>query len=208
MYYMLYKVCMYILSMYGYTHYTQLLLCLHNLHNYHSLACQFLMCILCSQTVPPTVRFLGVLGPVLGIVHGMVTMSFAIDNASPDVLPGDTVWRFNRGGTITTIREDEDSRYMFSSDRRSLTIANLTHENEGQYELFARNAAGSHSFVINLAIEGKKYWTGTYSTGTASEYTEFRYIQPLIQPGPLLGITCDIHGTATIANRHLLVFTN
>ena len=108
------------------------------------------------HTVLPLIRFLGDT-PVLGIVHRSITLSFVIDNAFPNVEPANAVWMFRaEDSPIITVREQADSRYKFSSDRRSLMITNLTHEDEGQYTITATNAAGSDSFAVNLDIEGKK----------------------------------------------------
>ena len=104
-------------------------------------------------------RFLGSQTSVLGIVHLTATMSFAVDNASPDVTAENTVWQFLKtggGSTTTTITEDADNRYMFTENRRSLTITNLTHNDEGQYTISVKNPAGSYMFSISLQIEGEK----------------------------------------------------
>lgn len=77
-------------------------------------------------------------------------MNFIIVNASPDVTPSQTIWSFDSN----TLSSEEDSRLIFSVDRRSLTIAELSHDDEGSYTLTATNPAGVHSATILLAIEG------------------------------------------------------
>ena len=105
-------------------------------------------------TVPPITTFPGNNpNQVLGIVHQQVTISIAIDIASPDVLPAHTEWQFKApNAAVTAVLEN--TRYMFSESRRSLTITDLTHEDEGQYIVTVRNPAGSDTITVNLAIEG------------------------------------------------------
>ena len=105
-------------------------------------------------TVPPITRFPGNnQNQELGIVHQQVTITIAVDNASPDVLPAHTGWQFKgvNAGTVTVL---ENSKHMFSADRRSLTITDLSHDDEGQYTVTVRNPAGSDMITVNLAIEG------------------------------------------------------
>ena len=114
-----------------------------------------MLCV-CTHAVRPLITF-GDTGTVLGIVHYSITLSFTITNASPDVEPANAVWTFKAVGSPTIlVKEQPGSRFKFSSDRRSLTITNLTHEDEGQYTITARNPAGSDNLAVNLAIEGKK----------------------------------------------------
>ena len=115
-----------------------------------------------THAVPPQINFHGVI-PILGIVHHSINLSFTIDSASPDVLPVNTVWKLRTvDANMTTL--ETGTRYAFSSDRRSLVITNLTHEDEGQYTITAANAAGSGSFAVNLDIEGKNNSSVNYSS--------------------------------------------
>ena len=57
--------------------------------------------------------------------------------------------------TIDPISEQTDSRYTFSSDRRILTISNLTLEDTGQYTLTVSNEAGEDSYTISLSVRSK-----------------------------------------------------
>ena len=84
------------------------------------------------------------------MVDNSVTLSFRILNAFPAVLPSNVEWFF-----YGTALSDSVSRYSFSSDRLSLTVSALTHDDEGLYTLTAANEAGSGSASLFLKIEGK-----------------------------------------------------
>ena len=91
------------------------------------------------------------------MIHGRINLTFAIDKASPKVLPKNISWKFRRavdGTTIDPINEQTDPRYEFSSDRKSLVIYNLTLEDEGQYTITAKNEVGSDSLTVILSVEG------------------------------------------------------
>ena len=88
---------------------------------------------------------------VLGVVGSSVTLRFRVADASPDVLPERTFWSFQDSPLSSNLSD----RFVYSVDRRSLTINNLTHEDEGNYSVMVSNEAGTDSREINLHIEGK-----------------------------------------------------
>lgn len=93
-------------------------------------------------------------GPsVLGVVGSLVTLRFQVEDASPDVLPERTFWSFQD----TPLSSNLSDRFVYSVDRRSLTINDLTHEDEGVYSVTVINEAGTDSSEITLQIEGKNY---------------------------------------------------
>ena len=103
----------------------------------------------------PQIRFLGnATAPVKGVVHQSINLSYAIDNAIPDVVPAGISWTFRRGVDISIISEQSDSRYKFSSDR-CLMISSLTLEDEGDYTIMATNKAGSDDYTVTVVVEGK-----------------------------------------------------
>ena len=52
------------------------------------------------------------------------------------------------------ILNSNDSHYIFSSDRRSLSIIDLSTDDTGLYTLLAVNPAGVHSDSIYLDVQG------------------------------------------------------
>ena len=103
--------------------------------------------------VPPTIRFPSG-SPVLGIVYNDIILTFVIDNASPSVKPSNVIWKFRSDSSQLTITLSTGSRYSFSDDRLSLTITDLTHDDQGQYTITATNEAGTDQYFITLDIEG------------------------------------------------------
>ena len=85
------------------------------------------------------------------------TLKFNITEASPDVISEDIDWTFTgeRFYGREDIISDNDTRYSFSADRRSLTIFNLTTNDAGEYRLTAKNAAGSNYDALRLDVQGK-----------------------------------------------------
>lgn len=99
--------------------------------------------------VPPIVVVMSV--SPLGVVNQTVTLSFAIQNASPPVSLKHIKWTFNN----TVINEGSiPSRFNFSSDLLSLTVSDLKHSDQGSYTLTAVNEAGTNSSAVFLEIQG------------------------------------------------------
>ena len=103
--------------------------------------------------VPPTIRFPSG-SPVLGIVYNEIILTFVIDNAFPSVKPSNVIWKFRSDSSQLTMTLSTGSRYSFSNDRLSLTITDLTHDDQGQYTITATNEAGTDQYFITLDIEG------------------------------------------------------
>lgn len=89
-------------------------------------------------------------------ITGMaITLSFAINHDNPTVLPENITWLFtSRFIPDITITVGNNSQYSFSSDRRSLTIRNITLRDDGEYQLVAVNDAGNNSDYIRLTVNG------------------------------------------------------
>ena len=112
-----------------------------------------------THAARPQLRFIGnATLPVMRVVHQSINLSFAIDNAVPDVVPAGISWILRRSmdNTIVVhISEQSSSRYTLSSDRRSLMISNLTLDDDGQYTITATNIFGSDNYTIRLSVEGE-----------------------------------------------------
>ena len=83
------------------------------------------------------------------------TLIFIINQASPDVHPQDVSWSFKDPfNSDSRLINGSDSHYVFSFDRRSLHIVNLSTHDTGTYTLTARNPAGVSSDTISLNVQG------------------------------------------------------
>lgn len=85
------------------------------------------------------------------------TLEFIIERASPDVESEGIEWIFesDRLDLAIVVSTNNDSRYYFSENRRSLTIFNLTINDTGRYTIIATNPAGARSSFIDLDIQGE-----------------------------------------------------
>ena len=95
-------------------------------------------------------------GNLATTITGMtITLSFTVTRDNPTVLPKNITWLFTSRftpDTTVTVTVDTDSRYSFSSDRRSLTITNITLRDNGEYRLVALNDVGNSSDYIRLTV--------------------------------------------------------
>lgn len=78
-------------------------------------------------------------------------LAFSVINAAPLVKPEGIKWKLN-GSSIDV---NSNSRYNFSSDRRTLTINNALLADQGIYTLNASNEIGHKSESIELIVDGK-----------------------------------------------------
>lgn len=89
---------------------------------------------------------------VYGIVSDNITLKFVLtDSGVPPLLPNDTQWIFNGIELL-----EEETNIIFSDDRLSLTLSNLTFANEGNYTIIITNPAGTDSATLFLDVEGEK----------------------------------------------------
>lgn len=89
------------------------------------------------------------------------TLTFIINQASPDVLPQDISWSFkDRFDRHSGLINGSHSHYVFSFDRRSLHIVNLSTIDTGTYTLTATNPAGVSSDTISLNVQGTIFSIG------------------------------------------------
>ena len=105
-----------------------------------------------SYAVPPTVSLV-LPSTVLALVDGNVTLEFNILDASPVVKPENIYWTFETSNGTVSI--EPTFQYEFSADRLSLTIRDISHENEGFYTFLASNPAGLDEARLFLQVEGK-----------------------------------------------------
>ena len=100
-----------------------------------------------TTTVPPKVT------PVANETIGLITMSvhlqFSIEEATPPVALEDIFWMFGD----SELQEDGE-HVMFSANRLSVTITNLSLSDGGVYSLTATNPAGSDSAHIMVEVQG------------------------------------------------------
>ena len=99
-------------------------------------------------TVPP--RVTAVVSNIDEAITHQVVISFNITEANPQVLSSDILWTFNGA----EIENENETRYIFSLDRLSLTINMLMLSDEGIYRMTAFNPAGSEYDETFINVEG------------------------------------------------------
>ena len=106
--------------------------------------------------VPPTV--IAIDESVLGVVNRSAMLGFRIERASPEVDIANIRWTITSStdNSIEDITTSTDDRLIFSMDLLTLTIVNITNDDEGVYTLIATNPAGRMSAIVNLSVEGIK----------------------------------------------------
>ena len=86
---------------------------------------------------------------IIAVFRKDVHLQFLIENANPPVLPKDIQWMF-AGSEL----QEDGKHVVFSADRLSVTITNLSLSDEGVYSLMATNPAGSDSATIMVDVQG------------------------------------------------------
>lgn len=84
------------------------------------------------------------------VVNALDSVTLAVSVTGSDV-DLEIVWSFDN----TTITEADDSRYMFSDDRLSLTITGVQVSDGGTYTVTVTNIAGSDSAVFLVTVNGE-----------------------------------------------------
>lgn len=97
------------------------------------------------------------IGPttVIAIEHESIQISFDILNAHPLVEASGITWRFNDVTALNDLTTLHGATLSFSSDKRTLTISNVTYGIQGQYFFSAFNGAGRGSNLLTVNVEGK-----------------------------------------------------
>ena len=107
--------------------------------------------------VPPFVRPVGP-STVVAIEHQSIQITFEVINAYPVVEPSGITWRFNDATVLTDLTTLNGATLSFSSDRRTLTISDVTYDIQGQYFFDAFNGAGRGSNYLTVNVEGKQIY--------------------------------------------------
>ena len=82
--------------------------------------------------------------------NNTVTISFNI-TAVPAVTPANIQWYFK--STLVELLNN-NNKYIFSSNRHSLTISNVQVSDIGTYRITATNIVGSNQTDVNLIVYG------------------------------------------------------
>ena len=77
-------------------------------------------------------------------------LSTSIPTAAPLVVPNDISWAFTQDSQRTL----SGSHYEYSENRWNLTILNVNYNDEGVYQMTARNKNGQDSATIDLIVHG------------------------------------------------------
>ena len=108
--------------------------------------------------MPPFVRPTGP-STVIAIEHQSIQLSFEVVNAHPEVESSGITWRFNDIIVLNDLTTLNGATLSFSSDKRTLTISDVTYEIQGQYFFSAFNGAGRGSNLLTVNVEGKQMHT-------------------------------------------------
>lgn len=108
--------------------------------------------------MPPFVRPTGP-STVTAIEHESIQLSFEIVNAHPAVDASGITWRFNDITVLNNLITLNGATLSFSTDKRTLTISDVTYEIQGQYFFSAFNGAGRGSNLLTVNVEGKQMCT-------------------------------------------------
>ena len=102
----------------------------------------------CFHIVPPSVLPV-VSNYVIGVLNKSITIAFTITNDFPPVTLSNILWFFKSldSNTFKPI-----SSQVLSSDRLSLTIANMQLSDRGMYKMSAENEAGVGEATITLDV--------------------------------------------------------
>ena len=94
----------------------------------------------------------------IGVKGRNITLSFDVTGDEPRVLPQHVRWYFINDGNTTEVIGGNGSQFLFSPDRKVLTITNLTLDNEGVYIFSATNIIGTGSSSVYVDVEGNRVW--------------------------------------------------
>ena len=83
-----------------------------------------------------------------------VILQFFIDDADPPIMLDNIFWSLTSLGVSMDITNSQSPHFVFSEDKLSLTILQLTAAQEGRYTFSAANSAGVTSESIVLEING------------------------------------------------------
>lgn len=86
--------------------------------------------------------------PVIGVFGKSITLQFNITKDNPLVIPDNIQWQFNGTDLVG------GDRVVFSENRFSVTLNQLSLSDEGIYRVTASNPAGSDTDSLFLDVEG------------------------------------------------------
>ena len=102
---------------------------------------------------------------VVALEGGSATLQFSIESASPPIQLSGICWYFQPTGANYSIDITQEatlpgssSTLVYSNDRLSLTIGQITRQANGRFTLSATNSAGTTSNSTNLIVEGKSFY--------------------------------------------------
>lgn len=91
-----------------------------------------------------------------GLVNKSIELKFVVIQAAPLIEPSDVEWQFvPSSASQTQVTLTAGPRHAFSSDRLTLTITNITFNDDGQYTVSTTNRNGIDTASIALTIDGK-----------------------------------------------------
>ena len=91
---------------------------------------------------------------VTGIEGSSLTLQFFISDADPAITLDGISWSLTSVGVSEDITDSQSQHYVFSADKLSLTILQLTAGQEGVYTFSAANSAGVTSESVTVVLNG------------------------------------------------------
>ena len=102
---------------------------------------------------------------VVALEGGSASLQFSIESASPPIQLSDIRWYFQPTGANYSINITQQatlpgssSTLVYSNDRLSLTIGQITRQANGRFTLSATNSAGTTSNSTYLIVESKSFY--------------------------------------------------
>ena len=82
--------------------------------------------------------------PTVALWNTSFTLTFTVTMSRPPITPSHITWEFISLSGVREIlpRSNSDPHYVFSDDRRSLTLSSVRLNDTGQYILIANNDGG------------------------------------------------------------------
>ena len=91
---------------------------------------------------------------VIGLVNTELTIGITIQDDYPLVMATQVTW-YHQRDLATPLTSAVNSRYALSSDMRSLTINQVTYDDEGNYTIVVSHVTGSQTITIQVNVQGK-----------------------------------------------------
>ena len=108
-----------------------------------------------SLSLSPAVPIIAAISPeVIGLVNTELMIGITIENDYPNITEAQITW-YHQRNLDTPLTSAANSRYMFSTDMQSLTITQLTYDDEGNYTIVVGHVTGNQNITIQVNVQGE-----------------------------------------------------